>query len=214
MKDNSMKKYFTRRSVVLLIALLTIQGGAAVHNFAGELKTLNAGDAAPGFALKNYDGADVVLDSVLKTHKYAVVMFIATQCPVSNAYNERMAELASQYSKKNIAFVAINSNKAEPSEEVGKHAKEHGFSFPVVKDPDNVIADKYGALVTPEVFVVDAGKTILYHGRIDDSRKVEKVTSRDLDKALTALLSGKKISGDQQRAFGCSIKRVEESGTR
>ncbi len=181
---------------------------------AGDLKTLNAGDACPGFALKNYDGTEVVLDSVLKGHRYAVVMFIATKCPVSNAYNGRMVDIAAAYSKKGVAFVAINSNKSEPAQEVAEHAKEHGFTFPVAKDPGNVVADSFGALVTPEIFVVDPGKTILYHGRIDDSRKEEKVTKKDLDEALTALLSGKKVSADQQRAFGCTIKRVEESGSR
>jgi peroxiredoxin len=181
---------------------------------AGDLKTLKAGDTCPGFALKNHDGAEIVLDSLLKTHRYAVVMFIATQCPVSNAYNGRMADLAAAYSKKGVAFVGINSNKAESAAEVGKHAAEHGFTFPVVKDPDNLIADRFGALVTPEIFVVDPGKVVLYHGRIDDSRKPEKVTKKDLDEALAALLAGKNVSQDQQRAFGCSIKRVEESGTR
>ncbi|HLB01487.1 MAG TPA: thioredoxin family protein [Bacteroidota bacterium] len=195
-----------------LALLLVALGTAAV--FAGDLKTLSAGDTAPGFTLKNYDGTEVVLDSVLKSNRCAVIMFIATQCPVSNAYNERMADLASGYSKKGIAFVAINSNKTEPAQEVAKHAKEHGFSFPVVKDPGNAIADKYGALVTPEIFVVDAAKSILYHGRIDDSRKADKVTKKDLDDALSALLGGKKVSTDQQKAFGCTIKRVEESGTR
>ncbi len=192
---------------ILLLAVTSI-------GTAGDLKTLNAGDTCPGFALKNYDGTDVVLDSVLKGNRYAVVMFIATQCPVSNAYNGRMADLAAAYAGKGVAFVAINSNKAEPAPEVAEHAKEHGFTFPVAKDPGNVVADSFGALVTPEIFVVDPGKTILYHGRIDDSRKEEKVTKKDLDEALTALLAGQKVSADQQRAFGCTIKRVEESGSR
>jgi len=187
---------------------------AAIGARAGDLKTLKAGDTCPGFALKNYDGTAVVLDSVLKKNTYTVVMFIATKCPVSNAYNERMAELAGRYSKKGVGFVAINSNKAEPAEEVAEHAKEHGFTFPVAKDPGNVIADEFGALVTPEIFVMDPGKKLLYHGRIDDSRKADKVTKKDLDEALTALLAGKEVSADQQRAFGCTIKRVEESGSR
>ncbi len=187
---------------------------AAFTGVAGDLTTLKAGDTSPSFALKNYDGTDVVLDSVLKTHDYAVVMFIATECPVSNAYNERMADLADRYGKKGIAFVGINSNKAESSEDVRKHATAHGFSFPVVKDPNNAVADRFGALVTPEIFVVDGARTILYHGRIDDNRKADKVGKKDLDEALTALLGGKKVSADQQRAFGCTIKRVEESGSR
>jgi len=187
---------------------------AALAASAGELKTLKAGDTSPGFSLKNHDGSEVVLDSVLKTHAYAVVMFIATECPVSNAYNERMADLADRYSKKGIAFVGVNANKAESAADVAKHSAAHGFTFPVVKDPNNVVADQFGALVTPEIFVVNADRTILYHGRIDDNRKPEKVEKKDLDEALSALLEGKKLTGEQQRAFGCTIKRVEETGSR
>ncbi len=177
---------------------------------AGELKPLKAGDAVPAFALKNYDGKDVTLEGVLKENRYAVVMFIATRCPVSNAYNTRMADLAAGFSGKKIGFIAINSNKSEPVDEIRDHAKEHKFGFPVVKDSNNVVADAYGAMVTPEIFVVGKDMKVVYHGRIDDSRKEDEVTKKDLADALTALLAGKEVSKDQPKAFGCTIKRLGE----
>lgn len=192
---------------VLVLALAVLAPPAP----AAELKSLKAGDKAPAFTLKNHDGADVSLDAVLKENQVAVVMFIATKCPVSNAYNGRMASLHGAYSAKKVGFVGINSNKAEPADEVRDHARENKFGFPVAKDPNNVIADAYGALVTPEIFVVGKDRTILYHGRIDDSRKEAEVTKKDLAAALDALLAGKPVAADQQRAFGCSIKRVEDA---
>ena len=178
---------------------------------AADMKSLKAGDAVPAFTLRNHDGKEVSLEGVLKENTVAVVMFIATRCPVSNAYNGRMAELSSAYSGKKVAFIGVNSNKAENADEVRDHAKEHKFAFPVVKDPNNVVADAYGAMVTPEIFVVDRNLKLLYHGRIDDSRKADEVTKKDLADALAAILAGKEVAKDQQKAFGCSIKRVEDA---
>jgi peroxiredoxin len=196
-----------RLIAVLLFAAFLASSVAS----AGEIPSLKAGDKAPAFTLKNYDGKDVSLESVLKENQAAVVMFIATKCPVSNAYNGRMAALQTAYAGKKVGFIGINANKEEPADEVRDHAKEHKFGFPVAKDPNNVIADAYGAMVTPEIFVVGRDMTILYHGRIDDSKKEAEVTKQDLAGALDAILAGKKVSAEQPKAFGCSIKRVEDT---
>ena len=176
----------------------------------GEIKELKTGDDVPSFTLKNYDGKELSLSAMLKESKYAVVMFISTECPVSNAYNERMAKLHEAFGKKNVAFAAINANKAESVADIAAHAKDKGLKFPVLKDNKNVVADGFGALATPEVFVVDQKGKLLYHGRIDDSRNPEKIQSRDLANALDALLAGKPVPVPRTKAVGCSIKRVEE----
>jgi peroxiredoxin len=193
-----MKKLF------FLILLLSLAA------FAGEMKELKTGDEVPAFTLKNYDGKDLSLASVLKENKYAVVMFISTECPVSNAYNERMVKLYDAYSKKGVAFIGINANKAETVENIASHSKDKGFKFPVLKDVRNVIADKYAAQVTPEVFVVNQAGKLMYHGRIDDSRNLEKVKSNDLAETLDTILAGKSLTKTESKAFGCSIKRVSE----
>ncbi len=190
--------------------LLTLVLAFSLAAFAGELKELKTGDNAPQFDLKNYDGKAVSLSAMLKQNKYAVIMFISTQCPVSNAYNGRMEKLFESYGKKGIAFAGINANKEELVADIAAHAKDKGFTFPVLKDEKNVIADAYGAQSTPEVYVVNQKGKLLYHGRIDDSKKEEKVQSSDLANALDALLAGKNVTVAQTKAIGCSIKRIGE----
>ena len=176
--------------------------------FAGDLKSLKVGEESPSFTLKNYDGKEVGLNKVLKEHKFTVLMFISTQCPVSNGYNERMVKLNETFGGKGIAFIGINANKEEDVKAIAAHSKEHGFIFPVLKDEQNKIADAYGAQVTPETFVLNPQGKLLYHGRIDDSRNLAKVKSNDLADALEKLLAGKELTKTDLKAVGCSIKRV------
>jgi peroxiredoxin len=177
---------------------------------AAPAAPLAAGSAAPDFSLASAtDGKPVALKELLASHKGVAVLFIATKCPVSNAYNERMAALAVAYGAKGIAFVGINSNKTEPAAEVAEHAKRHGFGFPVLKDDGNKVADAYGATRTPEVFLVDLSGKVVYHGRIDENQDDAKnVRSPDLRNALDAFLAGKPVPVPETKAFGCTIKRV------
>lgn len=162
---------------------------------------------AENFKLKDYNGKEYQLTD-FKESKAIVIMFIATQCPVSNAYNERMAQLNKDYKNKGITLIGINSNKQEYVAEIKVHAKENDLGFVILKDEKNIIADKFNATVTPEVYVLNQNLEILYHGRIDDSRDNEKVKSNDLRKVLDEILSGKKVTTTQTKAFGCTIKRV------
>ena len=175
---------------------------------AGDIKFLKIGETVPAFSLKNYDGKEFSLDKVRKENKFTVIMFIATQCPVSNAYNERMVKLNDLYAKKGVVFIGINSNKRESELEIAQHAKDNGFKFPVLKDKENKVADSCGAQVTPEIFILNTDGKLLYHGRIDDNRNTEKVKVNDLAVALDALLAGKEPPKAETKAFGCSIKRI------
>lgn len=161
------------------------------------------------FSLKDYNGKEYSL-SDFKDSKAIVVMFIATQCPVSNAYNERMVQLYQEYHPKNVAFVGINSNKQEDIDEIKEHSQKNNFAFPVLKDWDNVIADRFGASVTPEIYVLNQDFELLYHGRIDDSQRVNNVKSQDLRAALDAILAGEPVPTTETKAFGCTIKRVSK----
>lgn len=172
-------------------------------SYAGEMSK------AENFTLKDYSGKSHSLSNY-KDSAAVVVMFIATQCPVSNDYNNRMVALYKDYTEKGIAFLAINSNKQESVEEISTHSQKHGFQFPVLKDPDNVIADKFNAQVTPEIFVLNSNFEILYHGRIDDSQRESEIKSRDLRNALDEILAGKPVSKKETKAFGCTIKRVQK----
>ena len=158
------------------------------------------------FSLPDAAGKSVEVGNWDKS-KATVILFVATQCPVSNAYNERMEKLAKDYSAKGVRFVGVNSNKQESSEEIASHSKEHGFTFPVLKDKGNVIADKLGAKVTPEIYVVNAKGELAYHGQIDNSQNESKVKERPAAAALDAILAGKSVKQSDVAAFGCSIKR-------
>jgi len=160
------------------------------------------------FTLEDYNGVKHAL-SDFKSSKAIVLMFIATQCPVSNAYNERMEALQKDYAPKGVALIGINANKQESVQEIKNHAKEHGFTFTILKDWNNVVADKLGASVTPEIYLLNPNFDLLYHGRIDDSRRESSVASKDLRTALDLTLSGKPVQVRETKAFGCTIKRVE-----
>jgi peroxiredoxin len=170
-------------------------------------------NAATTSKIENFTLADIYGNKQsLKDYgdaKAIVVIFIATQCPVSNAYNTRMVDLYNKYHDKNITILGINSNKSEDIEECKEHAEEHGFKFPILKDKGNIIADMFEAGHTPEAYVLNP-KTfeVLYHGRIDDSRDINNVESKDLSNALNEILGSKKISVAETKAFGCSIKRI------
>ena len=159
------------------------------------------------FKLKDYNGVEHSLSDYSKS-KAIVIMFIATECPVSNAYNARMKKLYNSYKNKGVSFIGINSNKAESVSDIKEHAKSNNLTFTILKDDKNIIADKFGASVTPEIYVLDPKLELLYHGRIDDSRREQDVKSTELKSALDEILAGKSVSVPKTKAFGCTIKRI------
>jgi peroxiredoxin len=191
------------RAIKIVAVLLLI----AIAGFVFA-EALGPGSQVNDFTLKDYTGKEHKL-SGYKDKAAIVIIFVATRCPVSNAYNERMAQLATEYSAKNVVFLGINSNKEEDAQEVRQHAKENGLNFPILKDPNNVIADAFGATVTPEVFLLNKELKVAYHGRIDDSQRPAHVKKQDLRKGLDEFLAAKAVTDSETKAFGCSIKRVK-----
>jgi peroxiredoxin len=167
------------------------------------------GSRVPDFDLRDLDGKAVAF-SALKG-PVTVVTFIATECPVSNSYNQRMIDVYQDYSSKNMKFVFVNANRSEPAGVVRAHARRVGFPFAVYKDPGNQVADRFDAQVTPESYVIDSSGVIRYHGSIDDSMNESRVHSRALREALDALLAGKPVPRTETKAFGCTIKRVRKA---
>jgi peroxiredoxin len=159
------------------------------------------------FTLKDYTGVVHSLYNY-KDSKAVVIIFIATRCPVSNGYNERMEKLFEDYKDKNVTFLGINSNKQESVDEIAEHAKKNDLHFTILKDPGNKIADEFEASFTPEIYVLNSNFEILYHGRIDDSRRGDNIQHQDLRNALNEILADKKVSFQETKAFGCTIKRV------
>jgi len=166
------------------------------------------GEKVDDFTIKNFDGKSYVLSN--SDAKYTVIMFWSSECPYVQPFNDRINEFVKGYQDKGIAFWAVNANSTEPVEQVKSHAEKHSYVFPMLKDENNVVADIFGATRTPEVFVLDKNRVILYHGRIDDNSYQEKVTSHDLKNALDELLAGKEVSVKSTKSFGCGIKRVNQ----
>jgi peroxiredoxin len=200
----------TRSLSILLASLFVIAGAisAVGSRVEGEVPAPPAiGATIEDFTLPDVDSKDHSLKS-LAGKNGTVLLFIAVQCPVSNAYNERMEKLAQDYRARGINVIGINSNVKEDAAAVKAHAAEHNFTFTILKDPGNKIADKLGASVTPEAYFISATNKLLYHGRIDNARNVEQLETSDLRNALDAALAGKAIEKTEAKAFGCTIKRA------
>lgn len=203
-----MKKQFALPLFLVAGLIVAFAAVAGSGRNASELPAPPAiGTLIDDFTLPDVDGTAHSLAS-LKGKNGTVVIFIATKCPVSNAYNDRMEKLAEDYKAKGVSVVGINANNTEPAAEVKSHAAEKGLKFTILKDDGNKIADRLGATRTPEAYVMDAKGKLVYHGRIDDAQKIESVTSSDLRNALDEMLAGKTVSKTGGAAFGCSIKRV------
>lgn len=182
--------------IVILTLVITSTGAFAK----------DPGDTVSDFTIKNYDGKEYKLSSALESG-YVVIMFWSTECPYVQPFNDRINNYVNAYKDKGITFWAINSNVTESVERVKEHSTEHKYVFPMLKDENSVVADLFEATRTPEVFVLNKDRVLLYHGRIDDNSNLEKVSSNDLNNALNELLAGKEISVKNTKSFGCTIKR-------
>lgn len=192
-------------AAILIIALAAVAGSG--RNSTDIPAPPAIGTTIDDFTLPDADGANHSLKSLMGA-KGAVILFVATKCPVSNAYNDRMEKLYEDYKAKGITVIGINSNSTEPAAEVKSHAAEKGLKFTILKDDGNKIADRFGATHTPEAYVLDTSSKLVYHGRIDNAQNPERVTSNDLRETLDELLAGKAITKATNMAFGCTIKRV------
>jgi len=179
---------------------------AAAALYAQDFKV---GSNVTDFQVQDLDGKSLSFSTL--RGPITVVTFIATQCPVSNAYNQRMIALYNDYAPKGVKFIFVNANRKEAASEVRDHAKRAGFPFPVYKDANNIVANHFGAEVTPESYVIDGSGILQYHGSIDDSQNEARIRTRRLRLALESLLSGKPVEAIETKAFGCTIKRVRKS---
>ncbi len=169
-----------------------------------------AGARVPDFSLDDIHRRPRSLES-FKDRKAFVVLFVDTECPLANMYVPTQIELHQKYSAKGVQFVAINSSRQDSFVQVSAHAQEREIPFPVLKDFDQKVADAWGALRTPEVFLLDADRVIRYHGRIDDQYGIgfrrDKPAHSDLAQALDEFLAGKPITTPHTETPGCTIER-------
>lgn len=172
---------------------------------------LHPGDPAPPFSLPGVDGKAWKLEDFADARLLAV-MFWCNHCPYVQAWEGRAIELARQYGPKGVRFVAINANddRAYPDDRfelMEARARAKGYPFPYLRDDAQAVARAYGALVTPHVLVFDAGRHLVYQGRIDDNHDhPEAVRHRYLADALDAALAGRPVGTPERSVLGCSVK--------
>ncbi len=195
------------RKSILFAALLTL---ITFVSFA-DVSSANDGFAV-GKTLENFKLPDTnsKMQSFndLKGTKGAIIVFLSAQCPVVKGYNDRINQLAADYKAKGINFIGINSNSTESLADIKTHAAAN-YKFPVLIDKGNVLADQLGATVTPEIFYFNAENVLMYEGAIDNDRRGDNPTENYVRVALDSGISGKAISKQSAKAFGCSIKRAE-----
>jgi peroxiredoxin len=174
---------------------------------------LALGTKAPDFSLTDtVSGATVSLDS-LSGKKGLLVMFICRHCPYVKHVQEELAKLGKDYADKDLGIVAISANDPvshpdDAPESLKDQADEQGFSFPYLFDESQEIAKAYSAACTPDFFLFDADRKLVYRGQLDDSRPDSgiPVTGKDLREAIENLLSDQPINSEQKPSIGCSIK--------
>ncbi len=192
----------------LIISFSLIIFSFAISYAADDTNGYNIGDIVEDFTINNYDGNIYTLSN--NEGPATIIMFWSTRCPFVQPYTQRITKLANDFMTQGITFWAINSNNTEDVDEVQSHAQEKGYPFPMLKDINNVVADQFGAERTPEIFLIDnSNMKLVYHGRIDNDKNEDKVTSEDLRNTINEFLAGQEITVTDTKAFGCTIKRVD-----
>ena len=152
-------------------------------------------------------------DTTLLKGQVTAVIFVSAQCPVSNAYGDRLEAIYKDYAPKGVRFLFVNSNVTESESYIADNAKQHGFTFNIYHDSASKVADKFGAQFTPETYVLDKDGKIRYHGAVDDSQNEARITKKPLRAALDAVLAGQPPPVTETKAFGCTIKRPRKSAS-
>ncbi len=174
---------------------------------------LPLGTPAPAFSLTDaVSGKRVSLDD-FKSSPALLVMFICNHCPFVKHVRTELASLGRDYAARGVGIVAIGSNDAEKYPDDGpakmkSEAAAVGYSFPYVYDETQEVAKAYKAACTPDFFLFDKPRKLVYRGQLDDSRpnNGKPVTGADLRAALDAVLAGKPAAAQQWPSIGCNIK--------
>jgi hypothetical protein len=140
----------------------------------------------------------------------AVIIFVGIDCPISNAYAPQINRLCEQYQAKKVAFFLVHCDADVTNEAAAKHAKDFGYTCPILMDRKHQLARQLGATITPEAAVVTHDGKVLYCGRIDDwfvslGKQRKDPTTHELRDAIEAALAGKDLAVSRTTAIGCSI---------
>ncbi|MGH2408678.1 MAG: thioredoxin family protein [Candidatus Limnocylindrales bacterium] len=159
--------------------------------------------------LRGVDGRTHSLSS-LAGARATVVVFLGNGCPTVRSYEDRLMAMARAWRPAGVELIAINPNNPSLSPpdtfaQMVSRSTARMFNFAYLKDEDGSVARSYGAVCTPHAFVLDAQRRVVYSGRIDDSRRGNTITTRDLENAADDLVAGRPVAVSQTEPFGCAI---------
>lgn len=174
---------------------------------------LELGTTAPEFSLPEVVSGKTVSSASFQGKQALLVMFICHHCPFVKHVKSELAQLGQDYVAKGVGIIAISSNDPAVSSEdspegLQRMAATWGLSFPVCYDENQTVAKSYAAACTPDFYLFDQDRKLVYRGQLDDSRPSngKPVTGADLRAAIDSLLSGRPVNQDQRPSLGCNIK--------
>ena len=174
---------------------------------------LPLGTAAPEFELPNVSSGATVTLADFADCQALLVMFICQHCPFVIHVREELGKIGRDYSQKPLGIVAISANDVanypnDAPEKLKQMAEEYKFNFPVCYDESQTVSKSYTAACTPDFFLFDGDRQLVYRGQLDDSRPSNgvPVTGKDLRQAIDATLAKREIDFEQQPSIGCNIK--------
>ena len=174
---------------------------------------LALGTLAPNFELPDVCSGEIVSLDDFRGRKALLIMFICRHCPYVQHVKEGIAKIGHDYKEKDIGIIAvsandINSYPEDSPESLKEMAQELNFSFPYLYDRSQEIAKAYTAACTPDFFLFDKNRKLVYRGQLDGSRPGNNlpVTGKDLREAIDAVLNDKPVNQNQKPSIGCNIK--------
>ena len=174
---------------------------------------LALGTKAPDFELPDVVTGETVSIRDFDAKRALLVMFICRHCPYVRHVRGELARLGRDFAESDLAIVAISSNDPaeypeDAPESLAEEARQAGYAFPYLFDETQEIARAYTAACTPDFFLFDADRALVYRGQLDDSRPSNglPVTGEDLRAAIDAVLSGGPVGQEQRASIGCGIK--------
>ena len=174
---------------------------------------LDLGTTAPEFTLPDVISGKTMTLRDFADRKALLVMFICRHCPFVKHIEQELARMGRDYANRDVAIVAISANDAaeypdDAPESLKEMAEQLGFSFPFLYNESQSAAKAYSAACTPDFFLFDQSRKLVYRGQLDDSRPESEipVTGKDLRAAIDAVLSDEAVNSDQRASIGCNIK--------
>jgi peroxiredoxin len=174
---------------------------------------LPLGTRLPEFSLPNAVDGRLVSSSDFDGRPALLVMFLCNHCPYVQHVKSEIGRIAKAYAPRGVGIVAISSNDIaafpeDAPEKMKELAQREGWTFPYLFDETQEVAKAFRAACTPEFYLFDRDRRLVYRGQLDDSRPKNNlpVTGRDLRAALDAVLAGRPVSPDQVPSVGCNIK--------